>query len=184
MENIEHLMDEKDGYRYKQAGEREYSLLRYGFLENCRIAGDAFAQKWLLNLSKVGTCPDTVATIIEQVRRRKLYFHIFHKTNGLNEAKEVALYAFWILKLQPFYWRGRESRLSSNSELNAKMAIAFFIMGLDFYAVEKTKNDKDGKQYKLAISDYIVKNLVHSFVFRDISKEAMMDLAESLIVEV
>jgi hypothetical protein len=179
MGNIDHLID-KTTYKYKQAGKAELGALRSAFLVNCCIQ-DIFKQN--LEYRNVGVCGDTVAKIIEQVRRRKLYFHIYHDVNGLSESKETALYAFWILKLQPFFWKANlPPRL--NYKLNAQIALGYFFRGLNLYADKLTLRSKGIKQYKTKIYANTLENTIYSFIFRDISKEALMDLAESLIIEV
>jgi len=75
---------------------------------------------------------------------------------------------FWIVKLCPFSC----SKIPSDV-LNAKVALFLFNSMLSFIA------KKSGK--KVAITSPIVKDLYYSLRFRDISKESLMMLAESLI---
>jgi len=194
MVDIERFIDKDANYKYKQAGPAEFAELRCDFFENSRLsAEDVLRDTWNIFTIKADTtkdctiraCPDTVGNIIEQVRRRTLYFHIYHEPNGLNEAKETALYTFWMLKLQPFYWGSSKGKRCSvlpcpNHLLNTSIAISFFIRGLHFYASKKSK--KEGRRYQFNITDPAIQGWKHSFVYRDISKEALMDLAESLIV--
>ena len=61
----------------------------------------------------------------------------------------------------------------SNSNLNVKIALNFFVIVLSKIAV------KDGIYLKLKkIHKY---NLLHAFKYNDLSKEAIMAIAESLI---
>jgi hypothetical protein len=181
MRDLEFLID-SETYKYKKAVRREeHDALFLKFLDSCRITS-LFIESDVIGVG-IGACPDAVTMIIEQVRRRKLYFHIYHDIEELSEPKETALYTFWILKLQPFFWRkDRDDR--PNYELNAQVALYFFVKGLHFYADKKTKNSKNGKIYRVNISeDADMADMMHSFKFRDLSKEALMDLAENLIVE-
>ena len=123
-----------------------------------------------INAVEVSYCEKTIYEVIELVWKRKIYFQVFHNVNGLNELKEASLYCFWILKLQPFLWLNTEK---ANYELNAKIALRLFINGLHFYSVKSKKT--------LNLSEYAIQNLYYSLRYRDWSKEALMDLAESLV---
>lgn len=181
MEGIENFVD--GNYKYREAGGEEMLRGYREFLENCgvsRIIRDEVER------FHVGVCDASIFKIMEQVRRRQLYFHIYHDTEGMNELKEAALYSFWILKLQPFYWKG-ECEEKPGYELNAKIALRIFTRGLTCYAADKTvEAQKEGlhKTYAANLKDKAaLDRLEYSFCFRDLSKEAMMDLAESMIIE-
>ena len=87
----------------------------------------------------------------------------------MGELNEGALMCFWILKLMLFSHKS----ISSN-ELNAKIALYLLNNMLLYHA------KKNGK--KVNVSDSLSKDLYYSFRFRDISKEAIMLLAESMII--
>jgi len=128
-----------------------------------------------------------VYTLVEQAWKRKVYFRVFHKgVDGMNEIKEVALYCFWILKLQPFYVDSGDCA----SDLNAKMARYILVLGAILYAVEmnakRIKRAKANRQVKADLlfvntEDRVMGALLYSFRYRDWSKEAIMDLCEGLI---
>jgi hypothetical protein len=124
-----------------------------------------------VNESDVTFCEDTLLEIIELVWKRHIYFQVFHELNGLNELKEISLYCFWILKLQPFAWLNLNK---PNYRLNSIIALQILIKGLHFYA------DKKGK--KVNINKFTFEELFYSFRYRDWSKEAIMDLAGCLII--
>ncbi len=169
--------------KYKKAGQKEINELYKNFLTNIDFGSLFKSNSWVVH--EIGVCENVVIKIIDLVRKRHLYFHIYHDISDLNELKEAALYSFWILKLQPFYWE-KQSEDRTNYELNAKAALSFFISGLKLYADKKTKNSKiDGTNiiFDPNLSSDVVKNLYYTFRFRDWSKEALMDLAESLIIE-
>lgn len=129
-----------------------------------------------IDLNDIEYSEDTVQKIIDLVHKRKIYFQVFHGVNEINELKEIALYCFWILKLQPFYWaKSGRSIDDSDFRLNVKFALGIFYRGVRFYA--KLKGDA------FNCSERIFKDLSYSFAFRDWSKEAIMDLAQSLIIE-
>jgi len=144
-----------------------YSLYKYA---------DFVRNSYGIDYNDIEYSEDTVQKIIDLVYKRKIYFQVFHGVNEINELKEIALYCFWILKLQPFYWAksGRDID-DSDYKLNVKFALGIFYRGTRFYAKQKG--------YKVNCSDRIIKDLIYSFAFRDWSKEALMDLAQSLIIE-
>jgi hypothetical protein len=118
----------------------------------------------------ISYCEETLFDIIELVWKRKIYFQVFHNVNGLNELKEASLYCFWVLKLQPFLWLTTDKQ---NYQLNARIALWIFTNGLHFYATQKGK--------KINLSNDAIQNMYYSFRYRDWSKEALMDSAESLV---
>jgi hypothetical protein len=138
---------------------------------------------------------DVIIDIVERVRMRKLYFYTYHNImppDDSNELKEAALYTFWVLKLHPFRWkaeyRGPRVRPMSNYELNARIALGLFIRGLKLYADSKTLLSAkmgQGDSFISSIersSSEVIETLYYSFRYRDWSKEALMDMAESMII--
>jgi len=111
---------------------------------------------------------DIMIEIIERVEKRRIYFHVFHDGCEMGELNEGALLCFWIVKLHPFY----HPKINSNT-LNAKIAICLFTNAI-YYHSENTKNDR-------RIPDHFINDLYYSLVYRDISKESLMILAESFI---
>jgi hypothetical protein len=180
MNNIESFLNLND-YKYKKAEKVELDTSYEEFLVNSKIP--ALIKE--AEIFCVGVCENSVNKIIEQVRKRKLYFNIYHDIKDLNELKETALYCFWLLKLQPFFWKGACEN-KPNYELNAKVALRFFTRGLKFYVTEmnkKSERENLSSKFYVYFTGSVIKNLYYSFRFRDWSKEALMDLAESLVVE-
>ena len=60
------------------------------------------------------------------------------------------------------------------NELNPRIALYLFNSVITYYAKKHNR--------KANISDFLYKDLYYSFRFRDISKEAIMALAESMII--
>jgi hypothetical protein len=106
--------------------------------------------------------------VCERIEKRRIYFHIFYGCK-MGELNEGSLMCFWIIKLMPFSYKD----MSAN-ELNAKIAL-YLLNNMLLYHAKKT-----GK--KVNISEAINRDLYYSFRFRDISKEAIMALAESMII--
>jgi hypothetical protein len=86
----------------------------------------------------------------------------------MGELNEGALMCFWILKLTPF-----TSPKISTSILNARIALSIFFKMLFYVAQTKNKKVNSTKQ--------IIDDLFYAFCYRDLSKEAIMAIAESLV---
>ena len=114
--------------------------------------------------------PSVMIEICERIEKRRVYFHVFYDCK-MGELNEGSLMCFWILKLAPF----THHSIPAN-ELNAKIALYLFYNILLYQA---KKNNK-----KINLSDSLSKDLYYSFRFRDISKEAIMALSESMIMQV
>ena len=119
-----------------------------------------------IDTTEITRSEDVLIDIIERVEKRRIYFHVFYNGCKMGELNEGALLCFWIVKLHPFY----HPRIDSNV-LNAKIAICLFTNAI-YYHSEKTKRER-------RIPDHFINDLYYSLVYRDISKEALMILAES-----
>jgi len=104
--------------------------------------------------------------IFNRIEMRRLYFHIFHKGTDMGELNEGSLLCFWILKLMPF-----EHDNFPNITLNVKIVSCIFINMLKYVAKKKGRR----VNIKADTIDY----LAYAFMYRDLSKEAIMALAES-----
>jgi hypothetical protein len=122
-----------------------------------------------INHQEINTSMDIMYEIIERVEKRRVYFHIFYDRCKMGELNEGALMCFWILKLHPF----NHNRISNNI-LNAKIALCLFMNMLHYHTRKEN--------IKLIITENIVNDIYYAFRFRDLSKEAIMILAESLII--
>jgi hypothetical protein len=109
---------------------------------------------------------DVLIEIIERVEKRRIYFHVFYNGCEMGELNEGALLCFWIVKLHPFY----HPKINSNT-LNAKIAICLYTNAI-YYHSDKTKVEK-------RIPEQFINDLYYSLLYRDISKESLMILAES-----
>jgi len=121
-----------------------------------------------IDYRKIDTSMDIMYEIIERIEKRRIYFHIYYNGCKMGELNEGALMCFWILKLNPFHLNG-----IANNILNAKIALCL-LMNMLHYHTQK-------ENIKLNISENIVNDIYYAFRFRDLSKEAIMILAESLI---
>jgi len=106
--------------------------------------------------------------ILTRVEKRRVYFHIYYNKLKMGERNEGALICFWILKLTPF-----KHAVIPTTLLNTKIAYTFFINML-FYEAAKTNR-------KVNVKSELMNNTLYAFQYRDLSKEAIMALAESLL---
>ena len=119
--------------------------------------------------SKIIYSPETLIEIVERVEKRRVYFHIFHKLN-MGELNEGALFCFWIAKLCPFYYAGMPTNI-----LNVKIAICLFVNAVIYHAQNTGK--------KTNITGHFISTFYYSLLYRDITKEALMLLAEEAMVD-
>jgi len=111
----------------------------------------------------------SLCDIIDRVDKRKVYFRVFYDKvkEGMSERNEAALYCFWILKLAPFF-----DNTCPNIEVNIDFA-AFLLLA-------SVKHSCAKMGIKLSLPDKYVDDLKYAFRFRDISKESIMALAETM----
>jgi len=120
-----------------------------------------------------------ILDIVDMVERRRIYYHIFHKSADedgtlrsmdMSECKEIALYSYWILKLQPFLMhRNGKFHARQGNEVNA--IIAYRLLVNTVSAINKS----------FPFGTFA--SLLHSFRYHDISKEALIALCECLLDE-
>jgi hypothetical protein len=135
----------------------------------CTFINTKVAPSLKINFSDLAQEDDLIYDIIDMVQRRKVYFHVFHNGMELGELNEGCLWTFWVLKFCPF--RDKTGKLSS---INVKIALSIFVLTVSAYAKVVSK--------KVAVmTPKRAEYLAHAFKYRDISKEALMAIAESLI---
>ena len=117
------------------------------------------------NLNEILVDQESLYELITRVEMRRIYFHIYHPIK-MGELNEGALICFWILKFMPF----KHDKIST-SLLNTKIAYTVFCNMLSYVAA------KTGK--KRNIKSALMDNTIYAFRYRDLSKEAIMALAES-----
>lgn len=109
--------------------------------------------------------------IVVRIDKRKEYFSIYHSTERINDVKEAALFAYWILKFRPFSMPD-ESNSERTTQLNEGFA-AFLL----FSAV---KEDCRKNHRAFHVSEGYISRLMYGLRYWDLSKESMMLIAETL----
>jgi len=122
----------------------------------------------LEGFGEINCSPDVMLDIFDRIEKRRVYFHVFYKGCRMGELNEGSLLCFWVAKLQPFHRSGVDS-----VRLNAKIALCLFINTVYFHC------EKTGKEKKMA--EHFIKDLYYALMYRDISKESLMLLAESFL---
>lgn len=122
----------------------------------------------------------TVLSVIAKVDQRKKYFQYFHGLD-MSEFKEVSLICFWYIKLKPICISNDSDskRQSVGFEaINEKLALYYL---LSTYRSMLNKQNLSTKVLDNLPGEYI-KEILYSFEYRDISKEALILLVESIAV--
>ncbi|GHV70109.1 hypothetical protein AGMMS49928_16470 [Spirochaetia bacterium] len=116
----------------------------------------------------------TLIDIIVRVDKRRAYYQCFHGME-INECKEAALYAYWILKLRPFSII--DKKFINNQEactINESFVIHFIGFVLESTGrIKRTNNIKESYR----------KFLEYSFRFRNFSIDSFLVLVESISTE-
>ena len=113
-----------------------------------------------------------VGEIFTRIDKRKEYFIIFHDNTLISDIKEAALIAYWILKFKPFSLD--MAVLSKNKYIRICDGFAFYVI---LSAMKESLNRID-KELKL--SDECIDKVLYAFKYWDLSKEALMLIAETL----
>jgi len=116
----------------------------------------------------------TLMDIIIRVDKRKAYYYCFHGME-INECKEAALYAYWILKLRPFTITDNKYKNSFDACI-INESFAVYLIGL---VLECTGRIKKTENVKNSFCDF----LEYSFRFRNFSIDSFVVLIESINTE-
>jgi len=118
--------------------------------------------------------PYTLIDIIIRVDKRKAYYQCFHNME-INECKEVALYAYWILKLKPFTITDKKYQNNADAcVINESFVI--YLIGLILETTGRIKRTAN-------IKDSYCNFLEYSFRFRNFSIDSFIVLIESISTE-
>ncbi|MCL2066986.1 MAG: hypothetical protein FWG99_05940 [Treponema sp.] len=116
----------------------------------------------------------TLIDIIVRVDKRKAYYQCFHSMK-INECKEAALYAYWILKLKPFTITDK-SYLTNADACTINESFVIHFIGLILETTGRIKRPT-------VIKDSYRNFLEYSFRFRNFSIDSFIVLIESISTE-
>jgi hypothetical protein len=116
----------------------------------------------------------TLIDMIIRVDKRKAYYQCFHNME-INECKEVALYAYWVLKLRPFTITDLKYKNDAVAgTINESFAV--FLIGFVLESTNRIKQTPNIKEDYKRLMEY-------SFRFRNISIDSFIVLIESISTE-
>ncbi|MCL2754951.1 MAG: hypothetical protein FWD35_04455 [Oscillospiraceae bacterium] len=129
---------------------------------------ETFSTALGVNWADVKYSDKRITEIVTLIQKRRVYFRIFHDVD-MGELNEACLFCFWILKLYPFY-----NSKDPNHDVNLVFALALFTRAVNYVAKARKRTPPNFTQRT-------IDHLVHAFTYRDLSKEAIMAIAECLI---
>ena len=140
-----------------------------------------FATQSGLEPQKINIVRPYLPLILQRVEKRRQYFQYFHNDMKINEVKQAALVAFWVLKLRPFSYRSDEKsdlmqELENNEQykaLNERFAV--------FYIISACRKGADllGSKHQ-SPPRALISEVVYAFKYWDLSKEAVIMIAETI----
>lgn len=138
-----------------------------------------FAKYSNLDLRKINIERPYLPLILQRVEKRRQYFHYFHDDMEMNEVKQAALVAYWVLKFRPFSYHSDEhSDLVTKSELTEKYK-ALNERFAFFYIISACRKGADIRSFQYRMPSYgMVNEVIYAFKYWDLSKEAIILIAE------
>lgn len=130
--------------------------------------------------SKVYVNEDVILSIIVKVDQRRKYFKFFHGID-MSEYKEAALNSFWYIKLHPLNIESRELAKHPPKvydSINEKLALYIILKTLR----AMLETNKMSTQRLDELPQKYIDELIYSFTYRDISKESLILLTESMAI--
>lgn len=146
---------------------KQAKLIDAYFSAFCRFSG--------IDESKVQKNTESLKDIVVRIDQRRLYFHIYHNNMKPNEYKLFALLIYWTLKLRPFWIPIKENFSRESAKVASQVNENFCV----FLVVTLLKKFQPQAYRNLMNSDYL-QELAYSFRFRDLSKESIYLIFDSL----
>lgn len=161
----------KKVYKYKQPEWEELYDKLAEFLDSFGLYVDVHRD---LKIDDIDVDKPLLAELLVRIDKRKDYFIIFHDDTDMNEIKEAALFAYWLLKFKPFSIKDKNSNLYMKyAQINEAFAV-FVLYSTLKEAASRLSN------MEFSISKEYNRKIMYAFKFWDVSKEALMLIAESL----
>lgn|GEM_PF-2642030 len=108
-----------------------------------------------------------------RVDKVKFYSKVFHDGNSASEYKEIAAYAYWIMKLSPISWKIESTHCEYYSHINEYFALYLIMHVIKACCKEKAKRC-------FAPRRRFIRDVFYSFRFRDLSIDALTLFIETL----
>lgn len=140
-----------------------------------------FCDIYEIDLSRIKMNTLALEDVIMRIDMRFLYFSVFHEGMKPNEHKTLnGLLIFWILKRHPFWIDilpdDEEDIVRLASRINEKISLHIVVTLLEEYNSEFFQYGEDlFKRY--------TRELEYSFMYRDLSKEALFLMFDPLYYE-
>jgi hypothetical protein len=112
-------------------------------------------------------------SVIRKVDQRKHYFKEFHNI-AMSELKEISLLCFWLIKFKPYRIENDNDFL--HDSINEKFCVYLIIYTIR-NILRLNKLDESPINY---FSEEYIYELTYSLKFRDISKEALILMVETI----
>ena len=146
---------------------------QYAEYRRLKTLFDAYIASHRLDPSLIHVDETLICQLLVRIDKRKDYFRIYHDDTYMSEIKEAALTAYWLIRFKPFTLVTADpAEESDNREINEGFG-AFLMLS----AVKEHTRRQGGT---LMLSRDYVRRLMYGLKYWDISKEAMMLIAETL----
>lgn len=160
----------KDEIRYLSPEEEALKNKSNGLIKQF----SKYARSVGLNPENVCIQRTLLPRIILRVDKREGYFIVFHDQTLINEIKQSALVAYWILKLKPFMVKTKDPKMSHKyCRINEGFAAFYLLSAFKQYARRKGNIVTE-------LSGRLIDELMYAFTYWDLSKESGILIAETI----
>lgn len=141
---------------------------------------DKYCEQHHLTASDVCIQKTIIPLIMARVDMREGYFIIYHKKTKINEIKQAALVAYWILKFRPFMIATDDpDRSHEFRRINEGFAAFYLLSAITQYAIEQ--GNASATSAKFADPSWrLGDEIMYAFQYWDLSKEAVILIAETI----
>lgn len=162
--------DGKKIYKYKEPCVEE----KFEYLKTISDVFYDYLESLSFDENKVTLDYKLINEVFVRIDKRKDYFIIYHDETYINEIREAALLAYWILKFKPFTVKS-DDQSDYNININCGFAAYVIFCAVDECIKRKTKGKKS-----VELSEEYIEKFKYAIKYWDIGKETMMLIAETL----
>ena len=156
-------------YKYKQPDWKELYNKTAELLESF---GEFIQAHDDLSINDIKVNNPLLAEVLVRIDKRRDYFVIYHDETDMNEIKEAALLAYWLIKFKPFSVK-KEGLDIKYATINEQFAM--FVI----YSTIKERTKRVSKM-KFSVSKDYTRKMSYAFKYWDLSKESLMLISETL----